>query len=1072
MSVMKRLVQYFIDNSFLVNLLSAIMVLCGLISLATMKRDLISNWQSKTIQITANLVGAGPEQMERFVTYPLEKAVKNIADIQEIKSTTSGGHTNIKLELKDDVEDIGEVEQQAKDAIAAIETDLPSNVEDIQVRHIKQRKAWFNYYSVIGFDENSDKHQDWMIRVKEDLGRIEGIADIETYNWQKSLYIKINPKAIGRYQITPEEIFSSVRSAFQIYPLGSITKGSDTLSVEIENKDFDLDMIKNLSLRTSASNYTLKLSDVADVQYRLPKRTKKNFTLGKESVSFNIYKDFDTDSINLKERLEAKLKEINEQAPEGLEVISVEDGPAFILRQINALKSNALFGVILVILTLCIFLGIRNALMTSFGIPLAYLFTFTVLSNLGISIDLISVVGLLLVVGIIVDDAIIVSEQYMQNLEKGQTPREAATEAVLMTWKPICGTIATTMIAFTPLLLGKDSMSSILFAIPVVVFTALGLSLFESFFILPNHLKHFVKKAKNTEDTKTFLKFKNLYEKVLSFSLRFRYFVIIGIIGLMGGSLYFASQKINFNFNLSISSESIRFIGELKESSSIEETRQKIQVIEDVMAKIPKDRYKLYEVGVGSNYTNGKSMTGPQYFNYWISFSQLDENVEANKKYVNEFLKKEIENLKKTGLFERLESKIHKGGRDESRENIVEFNISSLNPFNTEKITKKVKSIIEEKDIQGIKSVDLDDSLFKDAWIFRPNIAAVQATGLSLEEVSTQLAHFVRMNEVHQHSLGSKTITLYTYFEDGDNLEFSDLSNLPVYLRNGISIPSGQLGNWVKEKRQQSIKHSDLMRKVTIDLPFDSEVIKKEVLIDKVKEIEEDLSAVYPDLLFKAQDADEQSRKNKVSILTKFGYAMIGIFFVLAIVLGSLLQPLLICSAIPFGIIGVIWAFYFQGLEISLMACIGIIGMAGVVVNDSLLLVVTVNKKRKNWFDFHAPQIIEGAKSRLRAIILTSITTLGGVFPMAYAIGGDAGFTKGLAMSMGWGLLFATVLTLVVLPCMLLIQRDVMVLIQKYIFRKKVEVAIQPKVQEPMIGVPLQDNKSKSRRREEFREFQ
>jgi multidrug efflux pump subunit AcrB len=148
------------------------------------------------------------------------------------------------------------------------------------------------------------------------------------------------------------------------------------------------------------------------------------------------------------------------------------------------------------------------------------------------------------------------------------------------------------------------------------------------------------------------------------------------------------------------------------------------------------------------------------------------------------------------------------------------------------------------------------------------------------------------------------------------------------------------------------------------------------------------------------------------------------------------MQPILICMAIPFGIIGVIWAFYFQGLEINLMAIIGIIGMAGVVVNDSLLLVVNVNNKRKDWFNFHIPQIVLGSSSRLRAIILTSITTLGGVFPMAYAVGGDAGFTKSLAMSMGWGLMFATVLTLIVLPCMLLVQRDIMVLIFNKILKR------------------------------------
>lgn len=1040
---MKKLTQYFIDNSFVVNLISVIIVILGIVSLTSMKRDLISNWESKSIRISANLTGAGPGQMEKFVTYPLEKAVKNISAIDKITSKTSQGNTQITLHLKDDVKDIAEVEQQAKDEVASIENDLPDDVENIRVRHVKQRKAWFNYYSILGFNEELDAHQEWLIKVKENLSRVEGVAAIDTYNWNKELFVKINPAALGRYEIAVEQIYKSINENFKVYPLGSIKKGAEDYSIEIENMNYNLEAIKNINLRSNPSFKSLKLSDVATVEYRLPKRTRRNFTMGKDSVSFNVYKDFSADSISLKETLEKKLETINSEAPKGLEIISVEDGPAFILRQINALKSNAVFGGILVITTLCLFLGFRNAVMTSFGLPLAYLFTFIVLHNLDISIDLISVVGMLLVIGIIVDDAIIISEQYMQNLEVGQEPREAALNAVLKTWKPICGTVATTLIAFAPILMGTDSMSSILFAIPVVVFTALGISLLESFFILPNHLNHFVKKAKPQDKSQVFQRFKGKYEALLKFSLRFRYLVLTSFVVIMIGSVYFASKNINFNFNLSISSESVRFIGQLKESSSIAESRKKIEIIEKVIAKIPKDRYKIYEVQVGQNHTNGKRKSGPQYFNYWISFSQLDENVDVNKKFVNDFLKNELKDLKKTGLFERLEVKIHKGGKDESRENIVELAISSLNPFNVDVVTKEVKALIEKEKINGIKSVDLDESLFKDAWVFKPDIVKIQASGLSLKDISSQVVLYVRNNEVYKYNLGNKSIKLYSYIEEGEKLNLKELSELPVYLKNGQKLLLKEFGAWIMQKREGSIKHTNLMRRVVIDLPFDKDKIKKEALIEKIKVIEAGLIKNYPDLMFKTQDADEQSKKNKSSIMKKFFYALVGIFFVLALVLRSLMQPILICMAIPFGIIGVVWAFYFQGLDINLMAIIGIIGMAGVVVNDSLLLVVTVNSKREDWFNFHSPEIIQGASSRLRAIILTSITTLGGVFPMAYAIGGDAGFTKSLAMSMGWGLLFATVLTLIVLPCMLLVQRDFMVLIERKIFKRSASPVVE-----------------------------
>ncbi|RZF21795.1 efflux RND transporter permease subunit [Halobacteriovorax vibrionivorans] len=1034
---MKKLVSYFVDNSFLVNLLSVMMILFGIISLSHMKRDLISNWASKRIQITATLVGAGPSQVEKFLTYPIERAIKGSAGIDKIWSNSQQGYMRINVNVKDDYEDISELESRIKDAIENIRGDLPSETEDIVVRHLKQTESWFNYYAIENFDEQNDTHQKWMLKIKEQLERVNGVSRVDNYNAEKNLYIQLNEEKLARYRLSPADIYRKINDTFRIYPLGSITKGSDTYSVEIENNEYDLEALNNIIIRSNNSSHTLRLKDIASLEYRLPKKTREYYTNGKRSSSFNIFKDTEADSITLKNVLEKEVAQINENAPEGLHVISVEDGPAFIERQINALQSNAFLGIILVVITLFLFLGLKTSLMTSLGMPLAYFFTFTVLDTFGISIDLISVVGLLLVIGIIVDDAIIIAEQYMQNLEKGASSRDAAIGAVLSTWKPICGTVATTLIAFTPILVGKDSMSNILLAIPVVVFAALLLSLFESFFILPNHLHHFVSKANIHHESSVFQRFKRGYVKLLEFSLKWRYIVLASFVVIMIASMIFASKNINFNFNLSISSESVEFIGELKETKGLKDTYKQLAPVEKIMEGIDKDKYKNYQITVGQNYTNGKKQVGPQYFSYRLSFSQLDDNVEANKKDVEAYLKDKLDKLQKTGVFSRLEVKIAKGGNDESRENLVEVTIRSQTPFNVEKVTADTKKTIEDLKIEGIKSVDLDDSLFKDAWIFTPKKNEIQSRGLTLAQVSNQLVQFINKNEVYEYAVGNRKIKFYTYVKDGDELNFEDLGKLPVVLSNGNIIRASQLGSWKKEKRQSVIKHSNLMRRVVVDLPFDKEVIKKEVLINKVKLVTDELSKKYPDLTFNAQDADEQSRKNKASMAKKFAFALLGIFFILAIVLRSIMQPILICTAIPFGVIGVIWAFYLQGLDISLMAIIGIIGMAGVVVNDSLLLVVTINENRKDWFSFHRPEIIDGAASRLRPIILTSITTLGGVFPMAYAIGGDAGFTKSLAMSMGWGLLFATVLTLVVLPCMLLVQRDFMVFFSRKILRRR-----------------------------------
>jgi multidrug efflux pump subunit AcrB len=251
-------------------------------------------------------------------------------------------------------------------------------------------------------------------------------------------------------------------------------------------------------------------------------------------------------------------------------------------------------------------------------------------------------------------------------------------------------------------------------------------------------------------------------------------------------------------------------------------------------------------------------------------------------------------------------------------------------------------------------------------------------------------------------------------------------------LEQGQVAQLSEFGKWRKTKGLSKIKHEDLERIINIEVSFHEEKIKKAIFSEKVDEALKSIREIYPSLQFDVRDADREEEKNKKALSKMMIICLAMILFVLAVVLNSIIQPLLIGMAIPFGVIGVIWAFYFHGTTVNVMAIIGVLGMAGVVVNDSLIMVDLINRLKAKNPNFARKDLIDGAASRLRAILLTSITTLGGVFPMAYGLGGDSGFTKPLALAMGWGLLFATGLTLLVVPAMLEIHRDVLGFFAKY----------------------------------------
>ena len=761
--------------------------------------------------------------------------------------------------------------------------------------------------------------------------------------------------------------------------------------------------------------------------------------------------------------LDEELKKL----PKGIELIITGDGPAFLERQIDALKTNSLFGLFLVCIVLFIFLGWKNSLMTTIGLPLCYGFTFTILHLTGVKLDLISIVGMLLVLGILVDDAIIIAEQYSQNLEKGDHPKEAAVNAVKQMWMPIFGATLTTIAAFFPLLIGTDPGSKMMIGIPIVIIGALCISLFECFFVLPNHLAHFVKEPKKAKFDFN-LYFKYQFSKILTTLLKWRYPFVVIFAAFMGYSIYFAQKNIPMNFNLNISNERISIKAVLKETKSLEDSRKQLKIIDDALGKLDKNLFSHFESRIGKIWQNGREKIGPEYNYIGVIFAQRDPDLNKHKDQVEEQLRTMLPELKKSGLFETLEIRRNFQGNNEDKSDQVEVIIESHKPFNYYSLSQELISKLSK--LKGVTSIDNENSSLIESWQFTPDYKKILQHGLSLTELSRQLRSMVMKDRTYEYKATGQVLNIYTYTEEGKEQDFQSLQNKTIILENGNDVPLKSLGRWTKVKKYKKISHSNLKRKISMDIPFDKNQVKKENLIKEIKKEVSTIASTWPGIKIRIRDADEQSRKNKKSMSAKLIFAVIAIFFILAVILKSIIQPVLICLAIPFGVIGVIWAFHLQSLTINMMAIIGIIGMAGVVVNDSLIMVNTINLLKGKMRLFTKEIIIEGASSRLRAIILTSLTTLGGVFPMAYAIGGDAGFTKMMAMSMGWGILFATALTLFLLPCFIMIQNDFIKLwlwgysrLDKRVNNNKNEVT------ENMISSPISvNNKTKNQSDSDF----
>ena len=1002
---------------------SIVVILLGIVSLISMKRGLMTVGDSGRVRVEAYVDGGSPSEMERFVTFPIEQAIKNLEGIDSIRSRSQDGRSVINIETLDDFQDYSALVEEIDSKIANIRGLLPDSIRDIKVEHRKRTEQWLGGYALLNFDEESDEHQKWIAGFKERLLRVDGVVNAYTRFRTKQLYVRFDAEKLARYRINLSDAFVRVRQAFRLNPVGGFQKNGEQFFVQMANQSEDLSQINSIVIKSNYSGRTIHLEDVAKAEYRLSYTKTSDFLVnGKKNASFFIMADIKADLIEVTKRLHAFMDKEKAKFPKGIEAIKTGDGSAFIERQINALKTNSIYGAILVFIVLCFSLGVRNSLMTSFGIPLAYGATFIVLDMVGIQIDLVSIIGMLLVLGILVDDSIIVSEKHAQYLEEGKNATEAATLTVLSMWVPITGTVLTTIVAFAPFLVGHDMVSVMMRAIPIVVVTALLASLFECFFILPNHLAHFVKKPKSHGPTAVGKAITKFYRKSLSLTIKLRYLFLFGFLGFSIWTGFFAKDNLKTNFNLNINEETVTVAGAVKKTTGTEDTLKQLMPVVKSLNEMDKDKYKHYTVQVSGIWIQGSYKEGAEYFLVSVVFSQLDNEVSTKKKYVERYLKDKLDTFKKSGVFERIEISRKIQGDDEAKSDALQIRARSAYPFDTDQIAKSLNEKLKEQN--GIMSIDMDESNKVETWEFKPDDSEMMSYGLTRQAVSSQLRGHVSLTNIYEYRGGVDLYTIYGLVKEGSEQTFESLSETPIILANGNVIKVSEVGRWEKKYIEQVIRHYNLRKSTKLIIPFDKDKITEANLITEVEKKIETLQSSYPNVTFTVSNADEQVRKNKTTMSKKFLYSVIAIFFILCVILKSIYQPLLICLSIPFGLVGVVWAFYMQDLTLDIMACIGVIGMAGVVVNDALILVNTVNQMRVSWSSFSASILEKACSTRLRPIILTSVTTLGGLFPMAYGLGGDSGFTKPLAMSMAWGLFFATFLTLFLIPACIMIQGD------------------------------------------------
>ncbi len=1038
-----NLPAFSVRQSLFVNLLSLFFIIAGILAAVTMAREAFPNISMGRAHVTTVYPGASPEEVERLVTTPIEKELKEVDDIEEIRSTSVDGISFIALEMQSDVTNEDRVVNDIQKAVDRVRG-LPADIdEDPLVKKYDVRNIPIIGVALSG--ELSERELQGLAENLEDrILDLEGVAAVRRNGWRdREIWVEVDPDKLLGWHLSFDEVMEALAKRNITVAGGSLIEGSKEFNIKTTGEFTTPKEIEEVIIRANDIGNWLRIKDVANVRDTFQDEDVINKTSGTRSVYLVVVKKSSADAIHLVRRVKKTVARFKVSAPMRLKIAYVDDLSFYITRRLSVLTRNGLVGFILVIISLLIFLNRRVAIVTALGIPIAFLASFIIMNFLGLTINLITMFGLIVVLGMIVDDGIIIAENCYRYMENGMMPREAAIMGTQEVIKPVTATILTTMAAFSPLMMMTGMLGKFIKYIPIVIIIALFASAIEAFIILPSHIADFVRinKDKNgkvisKKNTVWFKRLLSFYTKVLTVAIKRRYRVCLGVFLIFIFAIFLAVKVMPFELFSSRGVEIFFVRAEAPVGIPLSMTNEYISKVEEKIAELPEEELDSFvtQIGMLSEDRHDPSpRRGTHLAQIVVYLTPETERKRAAKEIVEE-MRKKCEGIEG---FERLYFEKVRPGPPMGKP--IEIRIRGERFEVLEEIAEKFKAYL--KTIKGVSDINDDYELGKEEVRVIVDEKTAAEAYLTVGEIARAVRNAFEGGIATRikREKAEEEINVLVRFPESQRNDFAAFDK--IYIRNRFDnlVPLNQVVSLEKGRGLSSVKHLDGKRVVYVRADVDPDIIKplkaNAMVIKKFKNIEEE----YPGYIVKYGGEQKETQESMASLLRAFLLAFLLVFLILATNFKSLVQPLVVMIAIPFGIIGVIFAFFLHGEPFSFLAIIGIVGLSGVVVNDSIVLVDFINRLREKGTD-RRHSIIEAGQLRLRPVILTTVTTVLGLAPVAYGIGGSDPILIPMAMAICWGLVFATALTLIVLPCIYAIIDDLTI---KLTHRETVRLAIE-----------------------------
>ena len=1042
---MNRAIAWTAAHPVAANLLMVLILAGGFVGGSTVIQEVFPDSDLGAVQVRVEYRGASPEEVEEGIIQRIEERVESVEGVSQINSTASEGVGIVFIELN-----LGEDTAKRLDEIKAEVdriTSFPADAEKPEVTEVTSRSRVIEI--AITGDAPERTLKELANRVKDDLSAMPEISYVQVVGVRDyEISIEVSNDVLRSYGLSLDDVAMAVRQASLDLPGGRVDTADEEILVRVKGQKYDRHDFAEIIVRGARDGSTLRLDQIATIEDGFQDADLTSLYNGHPSAFVQVFRTADEQVPEIVDVVQTYLADVAVPSmPRGVHVEIWQNDGDLLRSRFNLLRKNGFIGLVLVLLALTLFLDLRLSWWVAVGIALSFIGTFAVMPWLGVTINMMSLFALILAIGIVVDDAIVVGENIFKRREEGAEPLEAAIEGTQRVAVPVTFAVLTTVTAFSPLLFIPGMIGKFLKFIPLVVISVLLFSLIESLFILPHHLSHlpehghmklppwlrWVEKAQDAVQSGLRKFIDGPVDRTVRYATA-HYGVVLsaGIALLLITAGIVGGRYLSFSFLPRIEGDNVIAQIEMPQGTPSERTREVADHVERVGLRVADslglmlgdDQHLVQAVRLSvGDYPSAERGPGAGALPTFIESSKAEINfklLEAEQR--RNFSSVEFENAWRTAVGDlpgprsmTFSSQVMNLGAP------VQLEISHPD---TAVLTRAVAEVQDQlRRYTGVFDVRSDQEIGKREVELNLKPRA-RTLGVTVDDLARQVRAAFFGSEAVRVQRGREEVRVYVRLPKGERSSLADIRQYRIVTRTGAAIPLEEVADVSFGTAPSTIRRVDGRRIVTITAEVDHGVITgSEVTSELTGRILPAAIERYPALGYGFGGEQREQARALGGMIRGFLLALFVMYALLAIPFRSYVEPLIIMAAVPFGVVGAVFGHLLFGLDLGMLSMFGIVGLSGVVINDSLVLLDFVNEQRDSGKPMQEAILI-GAKTRFRPILLTTLTTFLGVFPLIIERSLQAKFLVPMAVSLGIGVVFATFIIMVLVPALTMLRHD------------------------------------------------